>query len=149
VEAVPALPTPSTPDAVRVLARLSRLMERASGDLSLPHYRVLAAIADGDERATRLAERLALGKPTISASVDALCRRGLLAREAVAGDHRASALRLTPAGDAALAGAESAMVQRLALLASQSPEAAEAVAALPALGTAIDMVVDAHRGARA
>src|SRR6059058_1194066 len=74
------VPSPATPEAVRVLARLSRLMERASGDLSLAHYRVLSAVADGDQRATRLAERLALGKPTISASVDALCRRGLLAR---------------------------------------------------------------------
>ena len=143
------MPAPSTPDAARVLARLSRLMERASGDLSLPHYRVLSAIADGDERATRLAERLALGKPTISASVEALCRRGLLTREAVAGDQRASALRLTPAGAAALAAAESAMVQRLALLASQSPEAAHAVAALPALGAALDSAMDARRGAGA
>jgi DNA-binding MarR family transcriptional regulator len=146
---VPVPSTPSTPDAVRVLARLSRLMERASGDLSLPHYRVLSAIADGDERATRLAERLALGKPTISASVDALCRRGFLAREAVAGDHRGSALRLTPDGAAALAEAETAMAERLALLGSQSPGAAEAVAALPALGGAIDAVLRARREAHA
>jgi DNA-binding MarR family transcriptional regulator len=146
---VVVVPSPSTPDAVRVLARLSRLMERASGDLSLPHYRVLSAIADGDERATRLAERLALGKPTISSSVDALCRHGLLVREAVAGDQRATALRLTPAGEAVLAKAESAMVERLAILGSQSAEAAAAVAALPALGDAIDTVLHARRRARA
>jgi DNA-binding MarR family transcriptional regulator len=124
-------------------------MERASGDLSLAHYRVLSAVADGDERATRLAERLALGKPTISASVDALCRRGLLAREPVSGDHRASALRLTPAGEVALADAESAMVDRLALLGAQSADAAAAVAALPALGDALDAVLHARTEAGA
>ena len=76
--------------AVRAVARLARVLERASGDLSMAHYRVLAAVADGDERASRVAARLALGKPTISASVDALCRRGLLTREDVVHDQRAT-----------------------------------------------------------
>ena len=84
--------------AVRAVARLARVLERASGDLSMAHYRVLAAVADGDERASRVAARLALGKPTISASVDALCRHGLLTREDVEHDQRATTLRLTDAG---------------------------------------------------
>src|ERR1700722_4197232 len=87
-------------EAVRALSRVSRLLERASGELSLSHYRVLSAIASGDQRASRVAARLAVGKPTISASVESLCQRGLLARSAVDGDHRAAALHLTAAGEA-------------------------------------------------
>jgi DNA-binding MarR family transcriptional regulator len=123
-------------------------MERASAALSLPHYRVLSAVADGDERAARLAERLAVGKPTVSSSVAALCRRGLLVREAVAEDQRASSLRLTAAGQAALAAAESAMVARLTEIAALTPSARAAVASLPALGEAIDELA-ARRTARA
>src|ERR1700685_3261276 len=85
-------------EAVRALSRASRLLERASGELSLAHYRVLSAIASGDERASRIAARLALGKPTVSAAVSALCRRELLTRSDVAADQRAAALELTEAG---------------------------------------------------
>lgn len=84
--------------AVRALARLARALERSSGDLNLAHYRVLAAVADGDERASRVAERLALGKPTVSAAVESLCKRGLLAREVADDDRRAATLSPTPAG---------------------------------------------------
>src|SRR5262249_17877418 len=56
--------------AVQALARLSRLLERAAAPLSLADYRALAAILAGEERASRLAERLAVGKPSISATVD-------------------------------------------------------------------------------
>src|SRR2546430_2043870 len=94
-------------EAVRALARLSRVLERGTGELSLAHYRVLAAVADGHERASRVAARLALGKPTISASVDALCRRGLITRDA-AEDQRAATLRITEAGSALLAEVDAA-----------------------------------------
>ena len=86
---MPELPAESELEALRALVRIARLLERVSGDLSLAHYRVLAAISDGDERASRLATRLALGKPAVSAAVDALCRRGLVARCEVADDQPA------------------------------------------------------------
>ena len=73
---------------MRALARASRLLERATDELSLGHYRVLAAVAAGEERASRVASRLALGKPTVSATVESLCERGLVARARVAGDQR-------------------------------------------------------------
>ena len=38
-------------EAVRALARVVPLLERASTELSLAHYRVLCAVASGDERA--------------------------------------------------------------------------------------------------
>lgn len=124
--------------AVRAVARLSRVLERACGDLSMAHYRVLAAVADGDERASRVAARLALGKPTISASVDALTKRGLLSREDVAGDQRAATLRLTPAGEQALRQAEAAMTDRLDAVLAATPRGAEVPAALCRLGTGLD-----------
>jgi len=135
-------------DAVRALARLSRMLERACPQLSLPHYRVLSAVASGDERASRLAERLALGKPTISASVDALCRRGLLARDEVAGDQRATALRVTDAGERVLAEAEQAMAARLAEVLGRTPRPRDTVAALVRLGEGLDgwIAERHHRG---
>src|ERR1700722_18822054 len=107
-------------EAVRALSRASRLLERASGELSLSHYRVLSAIASGDERASRVAARLAVGKPTISATVESLCQRGLIARSIVAGDHRAAALRLTAEGVALLSRVEAEMVARLEDLGSRT-----------------------------
>lgn len=130
-------------DAVRVLARLSRLLERGAGELSLAHYRVLAAIADGDERASRVAARLALGRPTISASVDALCRRGLLSR-CTAADHRATTLRLTPAGRALLAEVDAALVTRLRTVLGEVDDPEAVIAAIRTLGPALDAVADAR-----
>ena len=72
--------------AARTLALLARVLERAAGDLTLPQYRVLALVAAGDERATRLAGRLAITKPSVSAVVDGLVERGFLAREPVKAD---------------------------------------------------------------
>jgi DNA-binding MarR family transcriptional regulator len=125
-------------DAVRALARASRMLERASSELSLAHYRVLAAVASGDERASRLARRLAVGKPAISAAVDALCARGLLERLGVAGDQRAAALRLTPAGEQTLARVEAEMVRRVDDLCARTPDGALVLATLSWLGDAID-----------
>jgi DNA-binding MarR family transcriptional regulator len=135
-------------EAVRALARISRVLERASGDVSLAHYRVLAAVADGDERASRVAARLALGKPTISASVDALCRRGLLTREDVAHDQRAITLRLTAAGQTVLRETETAMTARLDAVLAHTPRAADVAAALGRLGTGLDRLADERSATR-
>ena len=113
-------PAGASVEAVLSLTRASKMMERASGGLSLAHYRVLTAVAAGDERASRVAERLALGKPTVSASVEALCARGLLLRSGVAGDQRAIQLTLTEAGAELLEGAQQAMTSALEDLASRT-----------------------------
>lgn len=117
------------------------MMERASGGLSLAHFRVLSAVAAGDERASRVAARLALGKPTVSASVDALCSRGLLARSGVAGDQRAIQLSLTDAGRQLLAEAQGAMTTSLESLAARTGQRDDVIASLVALGEAIDEAV--------
>jgi len=138
VDAVDAVRAVDAVDAVRAVARVSRVLERASGELSLAHYRVLSAIACGDERASRVAERLAVGKPAISAAVDALCRRGFVLRCGVAGDQRVAALELTSEGGAALARVERAMAERLSELCASTPEPAQVSRALVSLGEALD-----------
>jgi DNA-binding MarR family transcriptional regulator len=132
-------------EAVRALVRAARLLERASGELSLAHYRVLAAIAAGDERASRIAERLAIGKPTISAAVEALDGRGLIERRAVTGDQRAVALVLTDHGRDVLTGTETAMTARLDDLGRRTDDGAALLDALVDLGRAVDQVLAERR----
>jgi len=71
---------------------------------------VLSAIAEGSERASRVADRLTLGRPTVSAAVESLTKRGLLLREDAAEDRRATTLTLTPAGEEALAAVDREML---------------------------------------
>ncbi len=135
-------------EAVRALARASRVLERASQELSLAHYRVLSAVASGDERASRLAARLALGKPAIRAAVEALCHKGLLSRSQVAGDQRASCLRLTDDGEALLARIEEEMGGRLRALAGRTADPDLVLGSLVELGTAIDAETSERQGGR-
>jgi DNA-binding MarR family transcriptional regulator len=125
-------------EAVRALARISRVLERASGELNLAHYRVLAAIDSGDERASHVAVRLALGKPAVSAAVDSLVQRGLVVRTGVSTDQRAAALSLTSAGEAALRQAETAMVERIRGICDRTPNEAVVLTSLAWLGAALD-----------
>src|SRR5215471_18530287 len=99
-----------TPDQldldVLTLARIARILERACGDLTLPQYRLLAFIVRGEERASNLADQLALTRPTVSATIDTLVERGLLERTGIDGDRRAVRLSITPAGSDALQDAQ-------------------------------------------
>lgn len=124
--------------AVRALARASRALERVSPDLSLAQYRLLWRVAAGDERATDLAGGLALAKPTITAMVDSLVCRGLLARGESAGDRRVVRLEVTPDGRRALAETEGAMSADLADLLVGCADPDGVVGALTDLGAALD-----------
>jgi DNA-binding MarR family transcriptional regulator len=135
--------------AVRAMARLARTLERSSGDLNLAHYRVLAAVADGDERASRVAERLALGKPTVSAAVESLCKRGLLAREVSDDDRRVATLSPTPAGEAALAEVEELMVGRIDEILRRTEDPDAVVEALCQVGVALDEIAAERAADRA
>jgi DNA-binding MarR family transcriptional regulator len=125
-------------EAVRSLARASSVLERVSGELSLAHYRVLSAVASGDERASRIARKLSVGKPTVSAAVEALGHRGLLVRVAVPDDQRAAALQLTEEGAALLERVETAMIGRLVALGALTPDATTLMTSLAWLGAALD-----------
>ncbi|HEX3786407.1 MAG TPA: MarR family winged helix-turn-helix transcriptional regulator [Pseudonocardiaceae bacterium] len=135
-------------EAVRALARASRLLERASGELNLAHYRVLSAVASGDERASRVAARLTLGKPTVSATVDTLCQRGLLTRTNAEHDQRVVVLRLTDSGRALLDEVEAEMVSRLEGLRARTPGGERLIESLVWLGNAIDEAVIERIAAR-
>jgi DNA-binding MarR family transcriptional regulator len=105
----------------------------------------MSAVEAGDERASRVATRLALGKPAVSASVEALCARGLLVRSVVAGDQRAVQLSLTEAGRAQLEDARRAMTAILEDLAGRTECRGELISALLALGSAIEQAAADRR----
>jgi DNA-binding MarR family transcriptional regulator len=127
-----------TVEAVRALARASSVLERSSPQLSLAHYRVMAAITQGSERASIIARKLAIGKPTVSTAVESLCRRGLLFRSGVIGDQRAAALHLTPAGEALLEQVETEMISRINDLCDRTPDGGRLIESLVWLGAAMD-----------
>jgi len=125
-------------EAVRALARASSVLERSSAELSLGHYRVLSAIASGQERASQVAARLAVGKPAVSAAVESLCERGLLARSEADGDHRAVTLRLTASGAGLLERVEAEMRERIRDLCGRTPDGDRLLESLAWLGRAVD-----------
>jgi len=81
---------------------------------------------------------LAIGKPTVSAAVDALVDRGLLVRSGVDGDQRVAALHLTPEGVALLSRVEADMVLRIDDLCARTPDGDQMMESLIWLGAAID-----------
>jgi len=152
---VPAQPELGSPapsadavQAVRTLARTSRILERASGELSLAQYRILSAIASGNEQASKIAALLAVGKPTVSATVEALCQRGLLDRCSASGDQRAVVLSLTAQGMEILEQVEAKMTARIGDLCALTPDPAQVLRSLAWLGDALDQA-RAHAEARA
>ena len=124
------------------LARLSRLLERACGELDPPltlaQFRLLAMIASGSDRASDLAGLLALAKPTVSATVDTLVERGLVKRSTSRDDRRVTTLTVTAVGQGVLGGAETAMRARLDDVLARVDDPTAVSQALTALGTALD-----------
>ena len=139
-------------DDLLTLARLARLLERACGDLAPPltlaQYRLLAMIGGGADRASHLAGRLALAKPTVSATVDTLVERGLLVRGTATDDRRVTTLSLTASGREVLARAEAAMRVRLDDVLARVDDPAAVSRALAALGEGLDERRAAQRAAR-
>jgi long-chain acyl-CoA synthetase len=123
---------------VRTLTRLARMLERGAGDLTLPQFRVLALVEEGGGRASQLADRLAVAKPTITAVVDGLVERGYLKRSADSDDRRATKITLTAAGKRALYGAEHAMHARLHEILALAHDPAAIERALEDLAHAVD-----------
>jgi DNA-binding MarR family transcriptional regulator len=124
--------------AVRVLARLSRVLESADAGLTVPQYRMLSALSEGGQRSARLAERLAVRKPTVTALADGLIAAGYVARESEEGDRRIVRLSLTEAGQDALERADAAYLARLEPLLAEVPDPERFVGDLLAVGAALD-----------
>jgi DNA-binding MarR family transcriptional regulator len=99
--------------AVLTVMRLFRALERLDTGLSPQQYRILKLAGAGGERSARLAERLAVAKPTLTATADGLVAAGYAQREAEAGDRRVVRLCLTEAGRAALERADAVYAEWL------------------------------------
>ena len=133
---------------VLTLARLARLLERACTELTLSQYRLLAMIADGAERASQIAGRLALTKPTVSATIDTLVERGLVSRAMADDDRRALRLQITAEGRAVLGAAERGMREQLDALLIHVDDPQAVRLALGRLGDALDQRREQRRVAR-
>jgi len=94
--------------AVLTVLRLYRTLERVSPELTPQQYRILKLAGAGGERSARLAERLAVARPTLTAIADGLVAAGFARRDAEPGDRRVVRLCLTDAGRAAVDRADEA-----------------------------------------
>lgn len=126
-------------EAVRVLARLARGVEVAcqKSHLSLAQYRLLGFVATSPQRASELASRASVSKPTLTSLIDGLAERDLVRREQVEGDRRGIRLDVTEKGAAALKLADDLLSERLAALTAEDPEA-HLVEGLLQIGQALD-----------
>lgn len=97
--------------AVLTVLRITRVLERIDAGVSPQQYRILKLIGQGGERSARLAELLAVAKPTLTATADSLVAAGLACREAEPGDRRVVRLHLTDAGQAAIERADAAYAE--------------------------------------
>ncbi len=99
----------------RVAARLARQVEVGLGqvDLSLPQYRILMFLDEGATVASKLADHLAVSRPTITAVVDGLVARGLVERRPHDQDRRRVGHALTEAGRQLLQEADRSVDARL------------------------------------
>jgi long-chain acyl-CoA synthetase len=99
----------------RAVARLARQVEHGLSPigLSLQQYRALALLAEGPAAATRLAERLTVSPPSVTAVIDGLVARGLVARTPDPDDRRRQHLELTDGGCDLLVQADAAVTARL------------------------------------
>lgn len=118
---------------VLAIMRLSRALEHAETGLTAPQYRILKLAGAGGERSTRLAQRLAVAKPTLTSVADGLVSAGYAIREAEPGDRRVVRLSLTAAGRTALERADTAYAAWLGPVLEQTGDPAMVLRALDLL----------------
>jgi DNA-binding MarR family transcriptional regulator len=107
---------------IRLAVQLAKPVEGAclASGLSLAQYRLLLALERSDGRACELAARVGVQRSSLTALATGLEQAGLVSRGDVADDRRGVVLRLTPAGERALALAERAMAEALRLQAESA-----------------------------
>lgn len=135
----------------RTLARLARQVELAAAtvDLTVAQYRVLGILHEGREAASKLAEKLAVSRPSITGVVDGLVTRGLVQRTHDGGDRRRIDVHLTELGRETLAQADAEAQRRLDEIASHGDEPAAALfAGLDAWREALNEYRSARHGSR-
>ena len=92
---------------VRAVARLGRVFEKRLSDegMSLPQFRVLAFLSEGEWAASKVAEWLAVSRPSLTSLVDGLVEQGWVERREHPNDRRTVLHFLTDAGRTRLAEA--------------------------------------------
>lgn len=141
VQPDPVAAEPSV-DACRAAARLARQVEVAlqDADLTLPQYRLLTLLTEGEHVANHLADLLSVSPPSVTALVDGLVERGLVERRPDAADRRRVSHAITPVGLECLAAGDAAIGARLGHFASRIPirVGQRALAGLEAWKVALD-----------
>jgi DNA-binding MarR family transcriptional regulator len=132
------LDVPTAQAAVLTVMRLFRALERVDTGMTPQQYRILKLAGVGGERSARLAERLAVAKPTLTAIADSLVAAGYAQRETEAGDRRVVRLCLTAMGRAALERADAAYAGWLRALLGETSDAAGVLEALRDLDAAME-----------
>jgi DNA-binding MarR family transcriptional regulator len=128
--------------AVLTVLRMSRVLERVDAGMTPQQYRMLKLIGEGGERSARLADRLAVAKPTLTSTADSLVAAGLATRESEPGDRRVVRLRLTPAGLAAVQRADEAYSAWFTSLLDETGRRDEVLGSLQVLS---DAMSERHR----
>jgi DNA-binding MarR family transcriptional regulator len=131
---------PRAAQAVMILLRLFRALERVDTGLTPQQYRILKLAGAGGERSAKLAERLAVAKPTLTATADGLVAAGYARRDAEPGDRRVVRLCLTPAGHDAVDRADAAYARWLDHLLAETGQPDQVLHALDVLNQAMDEV---------
>ena len=124
--------------AVMIVLRLFRALERVDSDLTPQQYRIMKLAGAGGERSARLAERLAVAKPTLTATADGLVAAGYARRDTEAGDRRVVRLCLTDAGHEALDRADAAYGRWLDRVLAETGEPDLVLHALDLLNQSMD-----------
>ena len=133
-------------DAVLGIALAARSLERHMGELTLAQLRILSLIALDPIRASALAQRAAMSRPTLSGLIDGLVTRGWVERRLVDGDRRGVTLRITGSGSTALDRARNETGEALQALLDCLP-AAERPTVVASLG-ALMAAAHAHHQAK-
>ena len=115
---------------IRMVVDLARPIECAclGSGISLPQYRLLAALDRQGGRAGEIAARIGVNRSTLSALASSVEKIGLVARDDVAADLRGVRLELTADGERALEAADLRMGE--ALLAQACEAGSERIAEL-------------------
>ena len=149
VEAVKPPDKDRIADAAVTLIRLFRSMERVDAGLTPQQYRVLKLVGAGGERSARLAERLAVAKPTLTSTADGLVAAGLLQRATESNDRRVVRLCLTEAGQEAVRHGTDVYANWLGELLTATGDPERLLADLAQIDHAFDEVIRARHAAKA
>jgi DNA-binding MarR family transcriptional regulator len=134
-----------------IIGRLARQVElaAASVELTLSQYRVLIMLGAGAKTASALADKLAVGRPSLTGVIDGLAARNLVQRDHDPGDRRRISLDLTDSGRRLLGTADAEVERRLEEIAAHCPDGADAAfAGLTPWQEALDAYRVARRAAR-